>query len=77
VYIPVNPDEISNPERSPPLPPYESSLSPGAPVTQEAASSRSGVRTSSEVRDEPKKLPGKKTLYSLFAIVELTGIFVL
>ena len=59
-YIPVHPDEISNPERSPPLPSYESSLSPGVPIAQEAAPSRSGARTSSEVRDGPKKLPGKR-----------------
>jgi hypothetical protein len=66
-YIPVHPDEISNPERSPPLPPYEPILSPGVPVVQEAAPSRSGTRISSEVCDEPKKLPGKShpTLSSL------------
>ena len=66
-YVPVHPDEISNPERSPPPPPYESSLSPGAPVVQEATPSRSGTRISSEVRDEPKTLPGKRrpTLTSL------------
>ena len=57
-YIPVQPDEISNPERSPPLPPYESSPSTGLPIPRAAAPS--GTRTSTEVRDGPKKLPGKR-----------------
>ena len=61
-YVPVHPDEISNPERSPPPPPYEPGLSPGVTIVQEAAPSRSGNRISSEVRDEPKKLPGKSHL---------------
>jgi hypothetical protein len=66
-YVLVHPDEISNPQRSPPPPLYEPSLSPWVPVIQEAAPLRSGTRISSEVRDEPKKLPGKRhpTLTSL------------
>jgi len=61
-YVPVHPDEISNPERSPPPPPY---VSPGVPVAQEGVPSRSGARMPTEVRDEPKKLPGKK--YPIFS----------
>jgi hypothetical protein len=58
-YVPVHPDEIYDPERSPPLPPYESGPL-GVPVAQEGAPSRSGTRIPGEARDEPKKLPGKK-----------------
>jgi len=58
-YVPVHPDEVYNPERSPPLPPYELGP-PAVPVPQEGAPSRSGARIPSGVRDEPKKLPGKK-----------------
>jgi hypothetical protein len=67
-YVPVHPDEVYNPDRSPPLPPYE------LPVTQEGAPSRSGTRIPGDVRDEPKKLPGKKYLVFSLPPLKLTGI---
>ena len=59
-YIPVHPDEIHDPDRSPPLPPYEPE-SLEVPVAQEGALSRSGARIPGEARDEPRKLPGEKS----------------
>jgi len=63
-YVPVYPGEVYNPERAPPPPPYQPSLSPGVPVAQEGAPSRSGARIPGE-DDEPKKLPGKT--YPIFS----------
>lgn len=73
-YIPVHPDEISNPERSPPPPAYQPSLSPapGVPVAQEGTASRSGARIPSSVHDEPKKLPGKN--YPIFSSALLNSL---
>lgn len=70
-YVPVHTDEVNNPERSPPLPPYEPGP-PTVPVTQEGAPSRSGAKIPSDARDEPKKLPGKMYPSSLCHL-KLTG----
>jgi hypothetical protein len=73
-YVPVQPGEVYNSERSPHLPQYEPGP-PGVPVTRDGTASRSDGRIPSGVHDEPKKLPGKE--YPVFSSppLNLTGIF--